>query len=40
VVVDATNRRGKPFTCRVTFLPLGSDGTVTGVIMMMEDVAS
>ena len=42
VVVEATNRRGKPFTCRVTFLPLGSggDGNVAGVIMMMEDVAS
>lgn len=42
VVVEATNRRGKPFTCRVTLLPLGStsDGAVSGVIMMMEDVAS
>jgi two-component system CheB/CheR fusion protein len=38
VVVEATNRRGKPFQCRVTFLPLGSggDGNVSGVIMMME----
>jgi two-component system, chemotaxis family, CheB/CheR fusion protein len=42
VMLDATNRRGKTFTCRVTFLPLGSggDGNVAGVIMMMEDVAS
>lgn len=38
LVVAATNRRGKPFQCRVTFLPLGSgnDGDVPGVIMMME----
>ena len=42
VVVEATNRRGNAFTCRVTLLPLGSggDGNVSGVIMMMEDVAS
>jgi len=42
VVVEATNRRGKAFSCRVTLLPLGSsgDGNVPGVIMMMEDVAS
>lgn len=42
VVLEATNRRGKAFTCRVTFLPLGSggDGNVSGLIMMMEDVAS
>jgi two-component system CheB/CheR fusion protein len=42
VVLEATNRRGKTFNCRVTFLPLGSggDGNVAGAIMMMEDVAS
>ncbi len=42
VVLEATNRRGKTFTCRVTFLPLGSggDGNASGVIMTMEDVAS
>ena len=42
VIVEATNRRGKPFTCRVTLLPLGNtgDGAVSGVIMMMEDVVS
>jgi two-component system, chemotaxis family, CheB/CheR fusion protein len=39
VVLEATNRRGKPFQCRVTFLPLGSsDGNPSGVIMMMEEV--
>jgi two-component system CheB/CheR fusion protein len=38
VVLDATNRRGKPFQCRVTFLPLGGDGNTSGVIMMMEAV--
>jgi two-component system CheB/CheR fusion protein len=41
VVLDATNRRGRSFQCRVTLLPLGSsteDGR-TGVIMTMEPVA-
>jgi len=40
LVLDATNRRGKAFQCRVTLLPLGSgdDGDVPGVIMMMEAV--
>ena len=42
VVVDATDRRGKAFQCRVTLVPLGSegdgDGDVAGVIMMMEAV--
>ena len=42
LVLEATNRRGRAFMCRVTFLPLGSagDGNVPGVIMVMEDVAS
>ena len=42
VVVEATNRRGKAFTCRVTLLPLANrgDGAVSGAIMMMEDVPS
>jgi len=40
VVLDATNRRGKPFHCRVTLLPLGgSNGDISGVIMMMEELA-
>jgi two-component system, chemotaxis family, CheB/CheR fusion protein len=40
VVLAATNRRGKPFQCRVTFMPLGNgvDGNTSGVIMMMEGV--
>ncbi|HEY2436894.1 MAG TPA: hypothetical protein VGH93_06910, partial [Solirubrobacteraceae bacterium] len=40
IVVQATDQRGKPFQCRVTFLPLGAagNGEVSGVIMMMEDV--
>jgi two-component system, chemotaxis family, CheB/CheR fusion protein len=39
VVLEATNRCGKPFQCRVTFLPLGSgDGNTSGVIMMMDGV--
>ena len=41
VVVEATNQRGRAFTCRVTLLPVGGggDGAASGVIMMMEDVA-
>ena len=39
-VVEATNRRGKSFQCRVTCLPLSpaSDDGPAGVIMMMEVV--
>jgi two-component system, chemotaxis family, CheB/CheR fusion protein len=38
VVLEATNRRGKAFQCRVTMLPIGgNDGRAAGVIMMMED---
>jgi two-component system CheB/CheR fusion protein len=42
VTLEATNRRGKAFQCRVTCLPLGNggNGDLSGVIMMMEDVAS
>jgi two-component system, chemotaxis family, CheB/CheR fusion protein len=44
VVVEAVNRRGKPFQCSVICIPLaaaagGGDGAVTGVIMLMEPVA-
>ena len=41
VVLDATNRRGKPFKCRVTCLPLvsGGDSNISGVIMMMEAIS-
>lgn len=38
VVLDATNRRGRGFRCRVTVLPLGKasiDG-IPGAIVMME----
>jgi two-component system, chemotaxis family, CheB/CheR fusion protein len=40
LVLQATNRRGKPIQCRVTLLPLTSDGdgSVSGAIMMMEPV--
>ncbi len=40
VVLEATNRRGKPFQCRVRLMPMtgDSDGDVSGVIMMMEPV--
>jgi two-component system CheB/CheR fusion protein len=40
IILEAVNRRGKPFQCKVTFLPLGprqGDGD-GGVIMMMEPV--
>ncbi len=42
LILDATNRRGKAFQCRVTLLPLGSggDGAVSGAIMMMEAVGA
>jgi two-component system CheB/CheR fusion protein len=38
VVLDATNRRGKAFQCRVTLMPLagGARDSVSGVIVMME----
>jgi two-component system, chemotaxis family, CheB/CheR fusion protein len=41
LVLDAVNRRGKPFQCRVMCMPLtsGGDGNVSGVIMLMEPVA-
>jgi two-component system, chemotaxis family, CheB/CheR fusion protein len=41
VVLEATNRRGRSFQCRVTFLPLGSktDDGRTGLIMTMEPVS-
>jgi two-component system CheB/CheR fusion protein len=39
VVLDAINRRGSPFQCRVTLLPLGGrDGNASGTIIMMEAV--
>ncbi len=42
VVLDATNRRGRAFQCRVTVLPVGQnqDGDGSGIILMMEPVAS
>ncbi len=41
LTVPATNRRGRAFQCRVTLMPLKSegDGVVSGAIMMMEPVA-
>ena len=38
LVLDATNRRGRAFRCRVTCMPLGDarDQDVSGVILMME----
>jgi two-component system CheB/CheR fusion protein len=42
VVLEAINRRGKAFQCRVTVLPLGEnrDGNGSGIILMMEPVAA
>jgi len=43
VTLEAVNRRGRAFSCRVICLPLGaagSDGEVSGVILMMEPVAA
>jgi two-component system CheB/CheR fusion protein len=42
VVLEATNRRGKAFQCRVTVLPLGENrnGGGSGLILMMEPVAA
>jgi two-component system, chemotaxis family, CheB/CheR fusion protein len=42
LVLEAHNRRGKAFQCRVVCLPVngGSDGAVSGVILLMEPVAA
>jgi hypothetical protein len=39
-VLEAVNRRGQRFDCRVTLLPLSNnrDGNGSGAIMMMEPV--
>ncbi len=41
LVLDAVNRRGKAFRCRVVCMPLhgSGDGTISGVILLMEPVA-
>jgi CheR methyltransferase, all-alpha domain len=38
LLINATNRRGKPVQVRVTLLPLssGNDAAVAGAILMME----
>jgi two-component system CheB/CheR fusion protein len=40
IVLEATNRRGKQFECRITCMPMGNDhnGEVSGLIMLMEAV--
>jgi len=40
LVVEATNRRGRTFQCRIVCLPLTADGdgVVSGVIVLMEPV--
>lgn len=41
LLLEAINRRGRPFQCRVVCMPLGGDGdgAVTGAIILMEPVA-
>jgi len=40
LVLDATNRRGRPIACRIVALPLNMDGAgVTGAIVLMEEVS-
>jgi len=41
LVLDAVNRRGKAFQCRVLCMPLapGGDGAISGVIVLMEPMA-
>ena len=36
LVLEATNRRGRSFTCRVTVTPLNGVGGVHGLILLME----
>jgi two-component system CheB/CheR fusion protein len=42
LMIEAVNRRGKTFDCRVTALPTGNDGEdrLSGVILMMEEVSA
>jgi two-component system CheB/CheR fusion protein len=40
VTLDATDRRGRPIRCHLTFLPLGGDGAgSTGAIVLMDEAA-
>jgi two-component system CheB/CheR fusion protein len=41
LVLDAVNRRGKAFRCRVVCMPLhgSGDGNISGVILLMEPVS-
>jgi two-component system, chemotaxis family, CheB/CheR fusion protein len=42
LVLDAVNRRGRPFQCRVLCMPLNSagNGRISGVIVLMEPVVN
>jgi two-component system CheB/CheR fusion protein len=40
VVVEATNRRGRPVTCQVTCLPLRGERAPRGVIVVTEPIAA
>jgi two-component system CheB/CheR fusion protein len=41
IVLEAINRRGRGFACRVTCMPLrqSNDGGISGVIVKMEDAS-
>jgi two-component system, chemotaxis family, CheB/CheR fusion protein len=40
LVLDATNRRGRPISCRIIALPLSVDGgEVSGAILLMEELS-
>jgi two-component system CheB/CheR fusion protein len=36
VTLPAVNRRGSQIRCRVTVTPMGAEGNLAGVILMME----
>ncbi|MES2524795.1 MAG: CheR family methyltransferase [Gemmatimonadota bacterium] len=40
LVVEGTNRRGKPMRCNVTTLPLRQNDSVQGVLLMIEEADS
>ena len=37
LVIDATNRRGKPMRCAIRCLPLRCDEDVCGALLIVED---
>jgi two-component system CheB/CheR fusion protein len=37
IVLEATNRRGRPIACRVTCTPMAVDARIKGTVILMED---